>query len=34
MPILQKIGEQLNLKQFNMLSKDGKILNIPFCLTV
>lgn len=32
--ILHRIGEELNLKPFKMISKDGKILTIPFCLTV
>jgi hypothetical protein len=34
MPILEKIGEEINLKRFKMKAKDGKIFTVPFSLTV
>jgi hypothetical protein len=34
MPILRALGEELNLKEFKVISRDKKILSIPFSLTL
>ena len=34
MPLLRVLGHCLNLKEFTMLSSDGKSVTIPFSLTL